>query len=76
TIELDGQHHKFNLNNGSYPRENEGYFPLDVCSKNVLNNFNSPFSGDPNNYGSNRGASDIEEFELQQAKIIEALYRM
>ncbi|EKO3628167.1 ExeM/NucH family extracellular endonuclease [Vibrio metschnikovii] len=76
TIELDGQHHKFNLNNGSYPRENEGYFPLVVGSKNVLNYFNSPFSGDPNNYGSNRGASDIEEFELQQAKIIEALYRM
>ncbi|MES9296754.1 hypothetical protein ABEQ71_12555, partial [Cutibacterium acnes] len=29
-----------------------------------------------NRHGNNRGAFDMEEFELQQAKVVEALYRM
>ncbi|WP_072668796.1 ExeM/NucH family extracellular endonuclease [Vibrio injensis] len=87
-INIDGQLQSLHLNkipeNGNqnqidryrYQRHEQGRFPLVVGSKNVLNYFNSPFTGDPNRHGTNRGAFDMEEFELQQAKIVEALYRM
>ncbi|PXA72528.1 ExeM/NucH family extracellular endonuclease [Vibrio sp. 11986-1-5] len=87
-INIDGQLQSLHLNkipeNGNqnqidryrYQRHEQGRFPLVVGSKNVLNYFNSPFAGDPNRHGTNRGAFDMEEFELQQVKIVEALYRM
>ncbi|WP_420592161.1 ExeM/NucH family extracellular endonuclease [Bacterioplanoides sp.] len=51
-------------------------FELKVASANVLNYFNSPFGGDRNNFGSNRGASLEVEFNRQRAKLTEALYRL
>ncbi|MCG3735352.1 ExeM/NucH family extracellular endonuclease [Vibrio cincinnatiensis] len=51
-------------------------FVLRVASKNVLNFFNSPFKGDHNPHGLNRGAESQVEFELQKAKLVKALYGM
>ncbi|WP_217539658.1 ExeM/NucH family extracellular endonuclease [Vibrio metschnikovii] len=51
-------------------------FVLRVGSKNVLNFFNSPFKGDYNSHGLNRGAESQVEFDLQKAKLVEALYGM
>lgn len=51
-------------------------FTLRLGSKNVLNFFNSPFQGDVNTHGFNRGAESQVEFDLQKAKIVEALYGM
>ncbi|MBE3665384.1 hypothetical protein BOO35_09780 [Vibrio navarrensis] len=51
-------------------------FVLRLGSKNVLNFFNSPFRGDYNKHGLNRGAESQVEFELQKAKLVEALYGM
>ncbi|MGO1296068.1 MAG: ExeM/NucH family extracellular endonuclease [Vibrio sp.] len=53
------------------PRVEHG--DLRIASFNVLNYFNSPFNGDPNPFGDNRGASSYGEFELQQEKIVTAL---
>lgn len=49
---------------------------LRVATFNVLNYFNSPYGGDQNLDGSNRGAKSFEEFERQQTKIVEALYKL
>ena len=49
---------------------------LRVATFNVLNYFNSPYGGDPNLNGSNRGAKSFDEFERQQTKIVEALYKL
>ncbi|MDN3608840.1 ExeM/NucH family extracellular endonuclease [Vibrio ostreicida] len=49
---------------------------LRVATFNVLNYFNSPFGGDTNPHGSNRGAKSYEEFEVQQAKIVNAILRL
>lgn len=44
-----------------------------VATQNVLNYFNSPFGGDQNNHGDNRGANTYEEYEDQKAKIVAAI---
>ncbi|GAA5645644.1 ExeM/NucH family extracellular endonuclease [Vibrio proteolyticus] len=49
---------------------------LRIATFNVLNYFNSPFGGDANPHGGNRGANNYEEFELQQAKIVNAILRL
>lgn len=49
-------------------------FTVKVATQNVLNYFNSPFGGSDNNFGDNRGAESQQEFERQQAKIVEAVY--
>ncbi|WP_428772681.1 ExeM/NucH family extracellular endonuclease [Vibrio sp.] len=49
---------------------------LRIASFNVLNYFNSPFNGNSNPHGDNRGADNYQEFERQQAKIVEALLRL
>ncbi|WP_278183104.1 ExeM/NucH family extracellular endonuclease [Vibrio misgurnus] len=51
-------------------------FVLRLGSKNVLNFFNSPFKGDYNKHGLNRGAESQIEFDLQKAKLVEAIYAM
>lgn len=53
-----------------------GEFLIKVASSNVLNYFNSPFGGDRNNHGENRGAMYQDEFELQEAKIVKAMYEL
>ncbi|MFA0439395.1 nuclease [Vibrio sp. 10N.286.49.C2] len=49
---------------------------LRVATFNVLNYFNSPFGGDENRFGSNRGANTADEFTAQQEKILQALVRL
>ncbi len=49
---------------------------LRVATFNVLNYFNSPFGGDNNPHGNNRGANNYEEFEVQQEKIVNAILRL
>ncbi|MEZ8825736.1 ExeM/NucH family extracellular endonuclease [Vibrio amylolyticus] len=53
------------------PEMNRG--DLRIATFNVLNYFNSPFGGDSNLHGGNRGASSYEEFEVQQEKIVNAI---
>ncbi|MEZ8105736.1 ExeM/NucH family extracellular endonuclease [Vibrio cortegadensis] len=49
-------------------------FTIKVATQNVLNYFNSPYGGSDNNFGDNRGAKSEQEFERQQAKIVEAIF--
>ena len=49
---------------------------LRIATFNVLNYFNSPFGGDNNPNGGNRGAKTYSEFEMQQAKIVNAILRL
>ncbi|WP_159657118.1 ExeM/NucH family extracellular endonuclease [Vibrio atypicus] len=60
------------------PTINESYgdhgFTIKVATQNVLNYFNSPYGGSDNSFGDNRGAESQQEFERQQAKIVEAIY--
>ncbi|QMV16378.1 ExeM/NucH family extracellular endonuclease [Vibrio spartinae] len=49
---------------------------LRIATFNVLNYFNSPFGGDANPYGSNRGAKSAGEFEIQQEKIVRAILQL
>ena len=46
---------------------------LRVASFNVLNLFNSPFGGDANAHGDNRGAEEATEYQLQLTKIANAI---
>jgi len=46
---------------------------LRVASFNVLNLFNSPFGGDANAHGDNRGAEEQTEYQLQLTKIANAI---
>ncbi|MGB0898571.1 MAG: ExeM/NucH family extracellular endonuclease [Psychrobium sp.] len=46
---------------------------IKVATFNVLNYFNSPFGGDKNPLGQNRGAKTNEEFSMQRAKIVKAI---
>ena len=46
---------------------------IKVATFNVLNYFNSPFGGDKNPLGQNRGAKTLEEFSMQRAKIVKAI---
>ncbi|WP_368164080.1 ExeM/NucH family extracellular endonuclease [Aeromonas sp. R6-2] len=49
---------------------------LRVASFNVLNFFTTVVGGDANPTGSNRGALTLPEFELQRAKIVNAITRL
>ncbi|EHU4929127.1 ExeM/NucH family extracellular endonuclease [Vibrio vulnificus] len=49
-------------------------FTIKVATQNVLNYFNSPYGGHDNQFGDNRGAESQQEFERQQAKIVDAIY--
>jgi predicted extracellular nuclease len=53
-----------------------GEFEIKVASTNVLNFFNSPYGGDENPFGDNRGALTEEEFDRQRGKLAEALYHL
>ncbi|MBJ7536192.1 ExeM/NucH family extracellular endonuclease [Marinomonas transparens] len=49
---------------------------LRVASFNVLNLFNSPFGGAANAFGDNRGATVLEEYQLQLTKISNAISQL
>ncbi|MGB2078403.1 MAG: ExeM/NucH family extracellular endonuclease [Vibrio sp.] len=46
---------------------------LTLASFNVLNYFNSPYGGDPNDENQNRGAESFDEFIVQETKIATAI---
>jgi len=48
-------------------------FAITIGSMNVLNFFNSPFGGDVNTHGENRGAEEDADFQKQKAKIVSAI---
>ncbi|MDD1780307.1 ExeM/NucH family extracellular endonuclease [Enterovibrio sp. ZSDZ35] len=51
-------------------------FAVRLATLNVLNYFNSPYGGEANQFGDNRGARSEIEFERQQAKLVEAVFAM
>ena len=51
-------------------------FPIKVATQNVLNFFNSPFGGEQNHHGDNRGADSGSEFIRQTDKLVNTLYAM
>ncbi|WP_435236636.1 ExeM/NucH family extracellular endonuclease [Psychromonas sp. PT13] len=51
----------------------DDHFVIKVGTQNLLNLFNSPFGGDSNSYGENRGADSDEEYEKQLAKLVSAI---
>lgn len=51
----------------------DGQFAIKIGTKNVLNLFNSPFGGDSNSHGDNRGADSDAEYQKQLAKIASAI---
>ncbi len=55
---------------------NYDQFTLRVATQNVLNYFNSPFGGEPNPNGSNRGAESLSEFDRQTDKLVSTLFAM
>ncbi len=72
TNQLDSSHFVHNSPRTEAPAVSDDG-DLRIASFNVLNYFNSPFGGDSNQFGSNRGAESYEEFEVQQAKIVAAI---
>ncbi|MFB9136481.1 ExeM/NucH family extracellular endonuclease [Vibrio olivae] len=72
TNQLDSSHFVHNSPRTEAPNVSDDG-DLRIASFNVLNYFNSPFGGDSNQFGSNRGAESYEEFEVQQAKIVAAI---
>ncbi len=51
-------------------------FIIKVATQNVLNYFNSPFGGEQNPHGDDRGADSSDEFTRQTEKLINTLYAM
>ncbi|GLO63305.1 nuclease [Vibrio sp. MACH09] len=74
TNQLDAYNFVHNDDRTSAPDLDEG--DLRIATFNVLNYFNSPYGGDSNQFGSNRGAKSAAEFEIQQAKIVNAIIRL
>ncbi|MCG6201195.1 ExeM/NucH family extracellular endonuclease [Psychromonas antarctica] len=51
----------------------DGEFAIKIGTMNVLNFFNSPFGGDINTHGDNRGAESDADFQKQKTKIVAAV---
>lgn len=50
-----------------------GEIEIKIATQNVLNFFNSPFGGEENTHGENRGADTESEYTKQKAKIVAAV---
>jgi len=48
-------------------------FVIKVGTQNLLNLFNSPFGGDENTHGDNRGAESYSDYEKQLTKLVAAV---
>lgn len=77
TNDLDKSNFIHNTDRTSSPKLNtateDGHFAIKIGTQNVLNLFNSPFGGDYNSHGENRGADDYDEYQKQQAKLVAAI---
>ncbi|SGY98285.1 ExeM/NucH family extracellular endonuclease [Moritella viscosa] len=51
----------------------DGEIEIKIATQNVLNFFNSPFGGEENKHGENRGADSQSEYTKQKAKIVAAV---
>ena len=51
----------------------EDEIEIKVATQNLLNLFNSPYGGDANSFGDNRGADDDSEYEKQLTKLVAAV---
>jgi len=72
-VESTATSDNFKKNN---PRTNAPHIKtgdVKVATFNVLNYFNSPFGGDKNPLGQNRGAKTKAEFQVQRTKIVKAI---
>jgi len=49
------------------------HFAITLGTQNVLNFFNSPYGGDSNSFGDNRGADNDDEYQKQLAKLVSAI---
>jgi len=78
TNELDSDNFEHNTDRRSSPKLSEtttdNLFTIKVGTKNVLNLFNSPYGGDENLHGEDRGAESDAEYQKQLTKIVSALY--
>ena len=74
TNQADAQ--TFIHSNPRLPRPDVSGEGLRIATFNVLNYFNSPFDGDSNPTGTNRGATTYAEFQLQGDKIAAAIVAM
>ena len=54
----------------------ETHFAIKIGTQNVLNLFNSPYNGDKNLHGDNRGAVTEAEYEKQLEKIVDAIVKL
>ncbi|MBY6187104.1 ExeM/NucH family extracellular endonuclease [Marinobacter hydrocarbonoclasticus] len=54
----------------------ENHFVIKVAAQNLFNYFNSPFGGDQNNFGQNRGADTYDEFIQQKTKLVDTIRKL
>jgi predicted extracellular nuclease len=77
TNELDSSNFVRNNDRTSSPNLNtateEDHFVIKIGTQNLLNFFNSPFGGDSNSYGDNRGADSDSEYDKQLEKLVAAI---
>ncbi|WP_022941574.1 ExeM/NucH family extracellular endonuclease [Psychromonas hadalis] len=77
TNELDKNNFTHNTDRTNSPdldtTTEEGHFAIKIGTQNLLNLFNSPFGGDVNTHGENRGADSDEEYQKQQDKLVAAI---
>lgn len=52
------------------------HFTITLATQNLFNFFNSPFGGDQNNFGQNRGADSYQEYEQQKTKLVQAILKL
>ena len=77
TNELDSSNFVHNSDRTSSPdldtTTEDDHFVIKIGTQNLLNFFNSPFGGDSNSYGDNRGADSDTEYDKQLEKLVAAI---
>ena len=80
TNELTASNFEHNSDRRSSPQldttTEDSHFAIKIGSQNVLNLFNSPYGGDANLHGDNRGAESEYEYEKQLVKIVDAIVKL
>lgn len=80
TNELSASNFEHNTDRRSSPpldtTTEDSHFAIKIGTQNVLNLFNSPYGGDTNLHGDNRGAVTEAEYEKQLEKIVDAIVKL
>jgi len=66
-------HNSDRENSPSLASVSDDEIEIKVATQNLLNFFNSPYGGDANSFGDNRGADDESEYEKQLTKLVAAV---